>query len=254
MKQTLLEPLTWLAILAGISFLFFLIRGLRVVRHRVVTRILIALSCFYIAITVFPSDVPETMLQLTATFIVSVVILLIIADLASAAFFKVKQSFPAKQKASLPLPEYLMEICKALEMLARTRTGALMVLERGVRLQGFVNSGMPFESQIKTEALQAIFSPGSPLHDGAVIISQGRIRRVKAIIPLTTNTEIPMGMGTRHRSAMSITEKTDAIALVVSEERGEIGVCYQGQLVKATSREQLQNLLKNALKGESILD
>lgn len=84
-------------------------------------------------------------------------------------------------------------------------------------------------------------------------MANGRIRRVKTILSLKTDGEVPMGVGTRHRSALGITEKTDAIALVVSEERGEISIAYQGCLLKVDSQKELYKLIKRALKGKSIV-
>ncbi|MFH1493084.1 MAG: DNA integrity scanning protein DisA nucleotide-binding domain protein [Candidatus Omnitrophota bacterium] len=153
----------------------------------------------------------------------------------------------------MQLPDYLLEICKAMEFLASRKVGVLIILRRKDKLDEYMDSGILFDAQIKSEIVIALFSSASPVHDGAVVIFNGRIRRVKAILSIRTDTEVPMGIGTRHRSAIGITEKTDAIALVVSEERGEISIVSQGCLIKVDSLKELYRLIKKALKGKSIV-
>jgi diadenylate cyclase len=104
------------------------------------------------------------------------------------------------------------------------------VLERDIGLRTFVESGVPLESRISRDILLSIFQPGLPLHDGAVIIQRDRISAAACFLPLTTNPALARQLGTRHRAAIGITEETDCLSLVVSEETGRISVAAFGEL------------------------
>src|SRR5215469_1149111 len=127
-------------------------------------------------------------------------------------------------------PEDISEILMALEQFSERRTGALIVLERDIGLRTFVESGLPLDSRISRDLLLSIFQPPLPLHDGAVIIQKDRIAAAACFLPLTTNAAILLKLGTRHRAAIGITEETDCLALVVSEETGWISVAAFGEL------------------------
>ena len=127
-------------------------------------------------------------------------------------------------------PEALSEIMMAAEHFSHEKIGALIVLERDIGLRTFVESGVPLESRISRDILISIFQPGLPLHDGAVIIQKDRITAAACFLPLTTNPALARQLGTRHRAAIGITEETDCLSLVVSEETGRISVAAFGEL------------------------
>src|ERR1035441_8626718 len=127
-------------------------------------------------------------------------------------------------------PEALSEIMMAAEHFSQQKIGALIVLERDIGLRTFVESGVPLESRISRDILISIFQPGLPLHDGAVIIQKDRISAAACFLPLTINPALPRQLGTRHRAAIGITEETDCLSLVVSEETGRISVAAFGEL------------------------
>lgn len=144
----------------------------------------------------------------------------------------------------------MQEIANALEKLAAQKNGALVILQRKDALTSYTKRGLKFDSEVKTDILLSLFHPHSPLHDGALIIHKGRISAARVILPLSTRTDVPMGFGTRHRSAIGITEKTDAIALIASEERGTLSIAAGGKLVPSKSREDFIYLLQAALKNK----
>lgn len=145
------------------------------------------------------------------------------------------------------------EIGRAVSELASRRMGALIVLERRPgTLVPYLRNAEWLDSEIKAEVLISFFHPKSPLHDGAVIVSRGRIKAVRGILPLSVRPDIPAAIGTRHRSAIGITERADVVALVVSEERGTMSVAYRGVLVTADSVEVFTELFHRAMKGKSI--
>jgi diadenylate cyclase len=129
-------------------------------------------------------------------------------------------------------PETVNEILLAVEELAEHKTGALIVLERDIGLRTFIESGVRLEARISRDLLLSIFQVGLPLHDGAVIIQNDHVAAAACFLPLTTNPAVARKLGTRHRAAIGITEETDCLALVVSEETGRISVATFGELVQ----------------------
>jgi diadenylate cyclase len=132
-------------------------------------------------------------------------------------------------------PEAINEILMAVETMAPQHVGALIVLERDIGLRTFIESGVALEARITRDLLLSIFAPGLPLHDGAVIIQKDRIAAAACFLPLTTTPALARELGTRHRAAIGITEETDCLSLVVSEETGRISVCSFGELVQGLS-------------------
>src|ERR1039458_958732 len=129
-------------------------------------------------------------------------------------------------------PEALSEILMAEEHFSAEKTGALIVLERDIGLRTFVESGVRLEALISRDILLSIFQPGLPLHDGAVIIQKDLIAAAACFLPLTTSPALSRQLGTRHRAAIGITEETDSLSLVVSEETGRISIATFGELTQ----------------------
>lgn len=134
-------------------------------------------------------------------------------------------------------------VCDAVEKMAESRTGALIVLERRTNLAEIIHTGTPLHSDVNVEALGTIFYDGTPLHDGAVVIRDAKIEAAGCFLPLSNNMEISKDMGTRHRSALGMSENSDAIVVVVSEETGVISIAKSGVLIRRMDRQNLFNLL-----------
>jgi diadenylate cyclase len=132
-------------------------------------------------------------------------------------------------------PESVSEIILAMEQMAAQKIGALIVLERDIGLRTFIESGVRLDSRLSRDLLLSIFHPGLPLHDGAVIVQKERLAAAGCFLPLTTNRELSLKLGTRHRAAIGITEETDCLSLVVSEETGRISVAAFGELTQGLS-------------------
>jgi diadenylate cyclase len=132
-------------------------------------------------------------------------------------------------------PESVSEILMAVEQLAEQKIGALIVLERDIGLRTFIESGVRLEARISRDLLLSIFQPGLPLHDGAAIVQKDRLAAAACFLPLTTNPNVSLKLGTRHRAAIGITEETDCLALVVSEETGRVSVASFGELIQGLS-------------------
>ncbi len=136
-------------------------------------------------------------------------------------------------------PESVNEILLALEQLSVQKTGALIVLERDIGLRTFIESGVRLEALISRDLLLSIFQQGLPLHDGAVIIQKDRIAAAACFLPLTTNPAVSSNLGTRHRAALGITEETDCLSLVVSEESGRISAAGFGELIQGLTMQDV---------------
>jgi uncharacterized protein (TIGR00159 family) len=136
-------------------------------------------------------------------------------------------------------------LVEALTSMAGTRTGALVVLEKNVPLGDVVEHGVEIGAKCSTELLLTIFHPGTPLHDGAVIVKNDRIAAAGCILPLSPGFKGPSDYGTRHRAAIGISEESDAVAVVVSEERGEISLAVGGKLTPNLDGARLRRVLMN---------
>ena len=146
------------------------------------------------------------------------------------------------------LDQQLMRIVLACDYMSKNMVGALIILEREMSLTDVIGSGEAIDANISTELLKNIFFKNSPLHDGAVIISQGRITAAGCILPVSHNLNIPKELGLRHRAALGITSQSDAIAIIVSEETGAISVAQGGEFHLRLATSELESYLIHALK------
>jgi len=137
-------------------------------------------------------------------------------------------------------PESTSEILLAVEQFAQNKTGALIVLERDIGLRTFIESGVRLEAYISRDLLLTIFETGLPLHDGAAILQKERVAAAACFLPLTTNPVLSRTLGTRHRAAIGITEETDCLSLVVSEETGRISLAAFGELIQGLSLNEVE--------------
>jgi diadenylate cyclase len=135
-------------------------------------------------------------------------------------------------------------ICNATESLSATQTGALIVVERKIRLDDIVNTGTIIESKINEQLIENIFFKNAPLHDGGMVIRNGKIYAAGCVLPLSQNTKLSKDLGTRHRAALGISENSDAIVIVVSEETGIISVAQNGYLARKLSTKALKYRLE----------
>ena len=137
----------------------------------------------------------------------------------------------------------LTPIVEAAKILGGTNTGALVVFSRSSELKFYAESGDIIDAELSKRLLLSIFQKNSPLHDGAVIIANKRIKAARCILPVSENEEIPANYGLRHRAAIGMTEVTDSVVLIVSEETGEIALAYNGQLFHNLSKAELKQKL-----------
>ena len=139
------------------------------------------------------------------------------------------------------------EISEAVRVLARNRVGALIVIGRETGIEEFMDSGTNLDSLVSSGILINIFVPNTPLHDGAVIIKEGRIQKAACFLPLSNNPNIDGQLGTRHRAGLGITEVSDALSIIVSEETGAVSVARDGRLIRYLDAQSLKDLLEEEL-------
>jgi diadenylate cyclase len=144
--------------------------------------------------------------------------------------------------------DVLDEIVLAAQSLSATKTGALIVFERDLGLKSFAETGVRLDAVVTYDLLCNIFTPGSPLHDGAVVVQADRLSAAACFLPLTVNPELSRTLGSRHRAAIGVTEDTDAVALVVSEETGTISLVSAGAMSRLADPKVLSDALRAALK------
>ncbi|MFH1612635.1 MAG: diadenylate cyclase CdaA [bacterium] len=143
--------------------------------------------------------------------------------------------------------EYLNEIIKAVENFSYNKSGALITIEREIGLKNYIEAGTKINAEVSVELLTTLFYPGTSLHDGSIIIKNGKIVSAGCFFPLTQNPKINKNLGSRHRAALGITEETDAISIIVSEETGEISIATKGKLTKSLNKETLEKILLKLL-------
>ena len=143
------------------------------------------------------------------------------------------------------------EVILAATSLASTKTGALIVIERNIGLKNIVDGGVKLDAELSYDLLVSIFNPESPLHDGAVVVRRHRVAAASCFLPLTLNPRLSRDLGTRHRAALGVTEDTDAVAVVVSEESGLISLVQRGEIKRGLDAPRLRAAISKALEVSS---
>lgn len=229
-----------------------LIRGTRAVPTFV--GIVILFLLYWLAVTQELATL-EFVLRYAVAFVGIAVIVLFQSEIRQALiYFANRVRFPImkKQRGQFGGSVY-DEIVLAVTTLATEKTGALIIIERNVGLRNFIDAGVQLDARISYDLLVSIFHPETPLHDGAVVIQNERVAAASVFLPLTKNPEVSRELGTRHRAAIGITEGSDAIAIVVSEETGLITYVEGSDVYRNIDAAQLRRLLLAAL-GIPLVD
>jgi diadenylate cyclase len=173
-----------------------------------------------------------------------IIIIIIFADDIRRALSSVGKNPFLKNLTTLQSSKMIDEIIKATQTFSTKKIGALIVLERKIGLKNYLEIGTVINSDISAPLICSIFmSKESHLHDGAIIIQDGRITAAGCFLPLTLRSEVPKELGTRHRAAIGITEETDAVVIVVSEQKGHVSVAMGGDMIKNLNHKDLRSLL-----------
>lgn len=192
----------------------------------------------------------EFVLRSAVLYIGVAIIVLFQSEIRQALiYFGNRLRFPVLRRQRGQLGETIYdEIVLAATTLSSEKTGALIVVERNVGLRNFIDAGVALDARLSYDLLVTIFNPSTPLHDGAVIIQNERIAAASVFLPLTKSPSVSRELGTRHRAAIGITEGTDAVSVVVSEETGLITFVENGQVKRNLDTSALRSLLLNAME------
>ena len=247
-----LVPLRWqdLIDILLLSFLFYrillLIKGTRTIPMLMGMIILLVL---YLVARFLQLDATGLLMDNLANSLVLVLVVLFQADIRNAlAQFGLITLFRDNRAQQQDVAERVLAACRTM---ARRKIGALVVFEKEVGLRNFTDRGTPINGLVSESLLLSIFHPTSPLHDGAVILGRkGDLVAAKCILPVSMNQNLSTMLGTRHRAALGLTEETDAVVLIVSEERMEISLRFQGQLMRE-SEVDLKQMLFSLLSGKT---
>ncbi len=241
------DSLDLLLVAVAVYWLLMLIRGTRAFQIVLGLMLLVAAS---LAAHVFELLTLSWILEKFLASAVLIIVVLFQQDLRRALARVGRGLFPtvSQREAS----QMLEEIVRAMQVLARRRTGALVVLERETPLDDLIEAGPALDAVVTKELLISIFHTASPLHDGAVWIQGGRIAHAGCILPLTLRADLPEGVGTRHRAAVGITEEADALAVLVSEETGQISLVEGGELRTGLDSAELRVLLRERMAGGRV--
>lgn len=141
----------------------------------------------------------------------------------------------------------VQQLAKAVQYMAKRRIGALISIQMDTELDEFIGTGIALDADISSELLINIFIPNTPLHDGAVIIRDYKIASAASYLPLSESTLISKELGTRHRAAIGLSEVTDAVTIIVSEETGGVSISYKGELLRELSKDDFEKFLRKNL-------
>ncbi len=180
-------------------------------------------------------------------YVVFALIVLFAADIRRALANFGRTPFFALFSRTDGAEEVIEEIAVAATVLASQRIGALIAIEREIGLRNYIEGGIPIDGTLTYDLLVTIFRPGGPLHDGAVIIQSDRVAAAACFLPLTVNPRLSKDLGTRHRAAIGITEESDAVAVIVSEETGIISLALDGHIERGLDPERLRSRLRGLL-------
>lgn len=156
---------------------------------------------------------------------------------------KLTQFFGIDKDLSTKTKEDIYKVVIAATELSKNKTGALIVLERDIKIQDIINTGIPMNAEVSPQLLVNIFEPKTPLHDGAVVISGNKIAAAACVLPLADDKDISKELGTRHRAAIGISKESDSLVVVVSEETGKISVAKDGTLIADVREDVLKKIL-----------
>lgn len=251
MLEFLSSPrLTWNALLdivivaVVIYQILVFIKGTRAVQ--MAGGVALIIGCFYLARWIQLDTVTWMLANLVPYF--AFVLIVIFQQEIRRALARFGQAPLFAGFSTVNRNEFYDEIILAVTTLASNQTGALIVIERDIGLKTYIESGIALDAALSYDLLVTIFNPSVPLHDGAVIVQNGRIAAAACFLPLTVKPRLSKELGTRHRAAIGVTEETDAVAIIVSEETGAISIAHDGEMERYIDPDTLRTRLRDAFE------
>jgi diadenylate cyclase len=240
-------PVTWRDVLdiTIVSVLVYellkLIRGTRAVQMAIAIAFIIGL--FYVS-RGFQLPTLNWLIRNIVGYVVFAAIVLMQADIRRALVHLGRAPLIKRLERAQQDDDVIEELVVAAGTLASKKTGAIIVIEREIGLRNYIESGIPLDAKLTYDLLVSIFQPGSPLHDGAVIVQGDRIPAAACFLPLTVNPRLSRDLGSRHRAAIGVTEENDSVAIVVSEETGLISLVLNADIDRRLEPDALRTRLR----------
>jgi len=249
----LIQPLRWQDLLDIGIITFLVYRSLQIVRGSRAMQMIIGLA---VILVVYVSSRALGLLTLNwilDNFLGSIILVIIVifqSDIRRA-LTQVGSAplFAAAERIAQRSEDIVDEVAQAATALAEKKVGALIVIEREVGLNEYMEIGTRLDARVSRELVESVFMPHSPIHDGALVIQNGRVTAVRCLLPLSSNPNLRKTWGTRHRAALGVTEETDAVAIVVSEQEGTAALVVGGNVTENIDDMKLRSAIRDLLKG-----
>ncbi|MFB3853201.1 MAG: diadenylate cyclase CdaA [Vicinamibacterales bacterium] len=238
------DALDILIVSVTIYELFKLMRGTRAIQMAAGVGVIVGL--FYLSRWLHLQTV-NWLIRNIVGYVVFAAIVLFQTDIRRALVHFGRTPFFGGMQKTQGIDDVIEDLGVAASVLASHRTGAIIAIEREVGLRNYIEGGIPLDATLTYDLIVSVFQPRSPLHDGAVIVQGDRIAAAACFLPLTVNPRVSKDFGTRHRAAIGLTEETDAVAIVVSEETGIISIAVEGAVQRPVTPEQLRARLRTLL-------
>jgi diadenylate cyclase len=248
----LIQPLRWQDFLDIGIITFLVYRSLQIVRGSRAMQMIIGLAVILVAYVSSRALGLLTLNWILDNFLASIILVIIVifqSDIRRA-LTQVGSAplFGAAERVVQRSEDIIDEVAQASMALTDRHVGALIVIEREVGLNEYMEIGTRLDARVSRELVESVFLPHSPIHDGALVIQKGRVTAVRCLLPLSTNPNLRKTWGTRHRAALGVTEETDAVAIVVSEQEGAAALVVGGNVTENIDGTRLRSALRDLLK------
>lgn len=249
----LIQPIRWQDVLDVGIITFLVYRALQIVRGSRAMQMIIGLAVILVAYVLSRALGLLTLNWILDNFLASIILVIIVifqSDIRRALTqVGTAPLFGSAERVVQRSEDIVVEeVPQAVMALTARHVGALIVIEREVGLNEYMEIGTRLDARVSRELIESVFLPHSPIHDGALVIQKGRITAVRCLLPLSTNPNLRNTWGTRHRAALGVTEETDAVAIVVSEQEGTAVLVIGGRVTENIDAPRLRSALRNLLK------
>jgi len=249
----LIRQIRWQDILDIGIIAFLVYRSLQIVRGSRAMQMIIGLAVILVAYVSSRALGLFTLNWILDNFLASIILVIIVifqGDIRRALTqVGTAPLFGTAERSVQPQEDVIDEVAQAAGALAARRVGGLIVFQRDVGLNEYMEIGTRLDARVSHELIESVFLPHSPIHDGALVIQKGRVTAVRCLLPLSTNPNLRKTWGTRHRAALGVTEETDAVALVISEQEGTVALVVGGNVTENVHGARLRSALNDLVKA-----
>ena len=249
----LIRQIRWQDILDIGIIAFLVYRSLQIVRGSRAMQMIIGLAVILVAYVSSRALGLFTLNWILDNFLASIILVIIVifqGDIRRALTqVGTAPLFGTAERSVQPQEDVIDEVAQAAGAMAARRVGGLIVFQRDVGLNEYMEIGTRLDARVSHELIESVFLPHSPIHDGALVIQKGRVTAVRCLLPLSTNPNLRKTWGTRHRAALGVTEETDAVALVISEQEGTVALVVGGNVTENVHGARLRSALNDLVKA-----